>query len=173
MGEIKSTLDIVMEKTKHLTLTDEERAAQRKDEMTNKLRGLIQGSLDGSIDVYKMKNEIETFAGDRWDEAIALLIELCVHNIDLLKDNRVFIQILEEVAQVNPAPFRQVLSSFEEEIKEGYHKAQARLSLALKEKGISGSAVVPNVEADEAWQNELLRMENRFREAVSSVQSSP
>jgi hypothetical protein len=173
MGEIKSTLDIVMEKTKHLTLTDEERTAQKRDEMTNTIRGLIQRCLDGSIDVSKMKNEIEAFAGDRRDDAMALLIDLCVKGFHLLKDNGVLIQILEEVGQLNPTPFQQVLSSFEDEMKDGHHKARVRISHALKEKGISGSAVVPNVNADQEWQNELSRMENRFKKAVSSVQSSP
>ena len=173
MGDIKSTLDIVMEKTKHLTLTDEERKAQKKDEMTNKVRGLIQRCLDGTIDVYRMKHDIEAFAGDRRDETMALLIELCVKNFDLLKDNGVLLQILEEVAQLDPAPFQQVLSSFEETMKKGYHKVKVRLSHALKEKGISGSAVVPNVDADQEWQNELSRMEKTFKEALSSVQRNP
>ena len=33
MGEIKSTLDLVMEKTRHLTASDEEKKAQKKAEI--------------------------------------------------------------------------------------------------------------------------------------------
>ena len=33
MGEIKSTLDLVMEKTRHLTLSQEEKDAQKKVEI--------------------------------------------------------------------------------------------------------------------------------------------
>ena len=173
MGEIKSTLDIVMEKTKHLTLTDEERTAQKKDEMTNKVRGLIQRCLDGSIDVFRMKKEIEAFSGDHRDEAIELLIELCITGFDFIKDKGLLIQILEEVALLNPDPFTEVLSSFEDEIQKGYGKAQARLFQVLKEKGISGSAVVPHVDADQEWQKELSRMQSKFRDTVSSVLRSP
>jgi hypothetical protein len=173
MGEIKSTLDIVMEKTKHLTLTDEERTAQKKDEMTNKVRGLIQRCLDGSIDVFRMKKEIAAFPGENRDEAIDLLIELCIKGFDFMKDKGLLIQILEEVAQLNPDPFMEVLSSFEDEIQKGYGKAKARLFQVLKEKGISGSAVVPNVDADQEWQKELSRLQNKFRDTVSSVLKSP
>ena len=173
MGEIKSTLDIVMEKTKHLTLTDEERTAQKKDEMTNKVSGLIQRCLDGSIDVFRMKKEIEAFPAENQDEAIELLIDLCLKVFDLMKNKGLLIQILEEVAQLNPDPFMEVLSSFEDEIQKGYGKAQARLFRVLKEKGISGSAVVPNVDADQDWQKELSRMQSKFRETVSSVLRSP
>ena len=173
MGEIKSTLDIVMEKTKHLTLTDEERTAQKKDEMTNKVRGLIQRCLDGSIDVFRMKKEIEAFSGDHRNEAIELLVELCIKGFDFMKDKGLLIQILEEVAQLNPDPFMEVLSSFEDEIQKGYGRAQARLFQVLKEKGISGSAVVPHVDADQEWQKELSRMQSKFKEALSSVPRRP
>jgi hypothetical protein len=169
MGEIKSTLDIVMEKTKNLTLTDEERAAQTKDEMTKKVRGLIQRYLDGSIDVFRMKREITAFPADHRDEVKELLIELCVKGFDLLKDNGPLIQILEEVAHMNPEPFEVALSFFQAEMREGYHQAQARLLGVFEEKGISGSAVVPNVDGDQEWRNELSRMQNKFKEAVSSV----
>jgi hypothetical protein len=37
MGEIKSTLDLVMEKTKHLSLSDEEKLNQKKSRAKNGL----------------------------------------------------------------------------------------------------------------------------------------
>lgn len=42
MGEIKSTLDIVMEKTKHLSMTHEEKLANEKEEVQAAVRGLAQ-----------------------------------------------------------------------------------------------------------------------------------
>ena len=47
MGEIKSTMDIIMEKTKGLTMTEEEKAEYKHKELTGKVRGLIQKFLDG------------------------------------------------------------------------------------------------------------------------------
>ena len=42
MGEIKSTLDLVMEKTKNLSLSDEERLGQKNKEIASRIRGLLQ-----------------------------------------------------------------------------------------------------------------------------------
>jgi hypothetical protein len=38
MAEIKSTLDIIMERTKNLTMTDEEKASFRRKEAEGKVR---------------------------------------------------------------------------------------------------------------------------------------
>jgi hypothetical protein len=154
-------------------LTDEERAAQKKDELTKHVRGLIQRFLDGIMDVERMKEEMEALPINRRDEAMALLIDLCVEGFELSKDNSSLFQILEKVAQVNPDPFIEVLASYEGKMQEGYRKAKVRLSNALKEKGISGSAVIPNVHADPDWEKEMSRIQNEFRDAISSIQGTP
>jgi hypothetical protein len=42
MAEIKSTLDLVMEKTKNLNLSNAEKQDQKNKEMESRLRGLVQ-----------------------------------------------------------------------------------------------------------------------------------
>ncbi len=42
MGEIKSTLDLVMDKTRHLTLSDEEKQEQKEKEFKKNLKGPTQ-----------------------------------------------------------------------------------------------------------------------------------
>ena len=42
MAEIKSTLDLVMEKTRNLTLSSEEKQAQKQIEIGNRIKGLVQ-----------------------------------------------------------------------------------------------------------------------------------
>ena len=58
MGEIKSTLDIIMEKTKGLTMTEEEKTEYRQQELTGKVRGLIQKFLEGVLKLEKFKVEV-------------------------------------------------------------------------------------------------------------------
>ena len=41
MGEIKSTLDLVMEKTRNLTLSSEEKAEQKYDEIYKQVKGFL------------------------------------------------------------------------------------------------------------------------------------
>ena len=58
MGEIKSTLDIIMEKTKGLTMSEEEKEAFQKKETEGKVRGFLQRYLDCVIDLERLKAEL-------------------------------------------------------------------------------------------------------------------
>ena len=49
MGEIKSTLDLVMEKTRHLTLSREEKEEQKRVEVNKRLKGLVQKYQDNLL----------------------------------------------------------------------------------------------------------------------------
>ena len=49
MAEIKSTLDLVMEKTKNLSLSSEEKQTQRNKEIEGRIRGLLQKYQDQLI----------------------------------------------------------------------------------------------------------------------------
>ena len=45
MGEIKSTLDLVLEKTRHLSQTDEEKQVQKQKDIANRLNGSVSPML--------------------------------------------------------------------------------------------------------------------------------
>ena len=47
MGEIKSTLDLVLEKTKNLNLSSEEKQEQKQKEVENRIKGMMQKYQDG------------------------------------------------------------------------------------------------------------------------------
>ena len=49
MGEIKSTLDLVMEKTRHLTLSQKEKEEQKQIEVNKRLKGLLQKYQDNLL----------------------------------------------------------------------------------------------------------------------------
>ena len=46
MAEIKSTLDLVMEKTKHLSLNDEEKLTQTNSAMEKRVSGVLKKCQD-------------------------------------------------------------------------------------------------------------------------------
>ena len=56
MGEIKSTLDIVMEKTQNLSLSTEERQEQHNIEIVKRIKGLLQKYQDQTLS----KNDLDT-----------------------------------------------------------------------------------------------------------------
>jgi len=49
MGEIRSTMDIIMEKAKNLTMSEEEKAEFNRKALQLKVKGLVQKFLDDLI----------------------------------------------------------------------------------------------------------------------------
>jgi hypothetical protein len=59
MGEIKSTLDLVLEKTKNLTLSSEEKETQKRKEIENRIKGMVQKYQDGILSQNQLKTDYE------------------------------------------------------------------------------------------------------------------
>ena len=72
MAEIKSTLDIIMERTKNLTMTDEEKASFRRKEAEGKVKGWIQKYQDGAIGLDKLKSDFKKEQAE-YPEALHIL----------------------------------------------------------------------------------------------------
>lgn len=66
MGELKSTMDIIMEKSSHLTLSEEEKREQVSAEMQQRLKGLIQKSLDRALKMEQLKQELNALEKNLW-----------------------------------------------------------------------------------------------------------
>ena len=60
MGEIKSTLDLVMEKTRHLTLSQKEKEGQKQIEVNKRLKGLLQKYQDNLLREEQLGQELES-----------------------------------------------------------------------------------------------------------------
>ena len=97
MGEIRSTLDIIMEKSKDLTMSDEEKKAFKEQEMAGKIRGLIQKYLDGSLDMDKLNVEIAALAEKDEEMVKRLIREESVSRIEIEGNNEPLLRVLGEI----------------------------------------------------------------------------
>ena len=168
MGEIRSTLDIIMEKAKDVKVTDEEKKAFMRHEVEGMVRGLLQKYLDGVIKRERLRSEIETLSENRLEMARATLKKECLSHISPEGDNNPVFAVLEYVMKQDTAPLKKLLLKYEQDLKEERVSREQVLREQLKERGISGSAVVPNLEADPDWRVHLSETQGRFyREIVS------
>ena len=151
MGKIKSTLDIIMEKTKNLTLTPEEKEVLRREDWLKKTRGRIQKFLDGAIDLKRLREE--TRAEERPPGAEGVLKEELVGALNPEGDNESRFLILKELFDTPIDPFREILQKGQKRLEEEKEKRNHELKEQLKTRGISGSAVLPNLALDPAWQS--------------------
>ena len=64
MGEIKSTLDLVLEKTKHLSQSSEEKQAQIQKDIENRVNGILQKYLDGLFSLEQLQRDYDALKAE-------------------------------------------------------------------------------------------------------------
>ncbi|OGP50292.1 MAG: hypothetical protein A2Y79_00950 [Deltaproteobacteria bacterium RBG_13_43_22] len=149
MAEIKSTLDLIMEKTKGLTLSPKEKEEIRREEWLKKARGLIQKFLDDRTDLGKVQDEL--FDREKPLEWKNLLKRELINGLDPEGDNEKRFQLLGEFLQIPLENFLKILEAFNQRINQEKVRQTDHLIKQLTGKGVSGAAVIPNLERDPSW----------------------
>jgi hypothetical protein len=163
MGEIKSTLDLVMEKTKNLSLSDEERQGQKNNEIGNRIRGLLQKFMDQVLKVDRLKSEYQKLQKDYDLSDNAPLIKEICSQIEPGKDNDAFFELLAQFSVADIEGVRSVLHEFDDVIAAAARERSKVIKDKLAEAHfISGPAVVPNLEADKAWRKQAGEIRDKF-----------
>ena len=163
MGEIKSTLDIIMEKTKGMTMSEEEKQAYQKEEVSGKVSGFLQKYLDELFELEKLKSEILALGKDKENLSKETLVQACLERMDFEEDNSQLLSALEEIGEIDIAPVKGIIDEFREQLKQVRDDVGKGLSERLKKKGIAGSAVIPNIMADMKWVEQASRLRDAFR----------
>jgi len=168
MGEIRSTLDIIMEKTRDLKISDEEKEAFKEQEITGKIKGLIQKFLDGIIDMEQLRGEVSGLVEKGGDMVKRLIREESVSRIELEGNNEPLFRLLEEITGSEVDSLREVLKAFEKRLEREKDTREQGFKKRLEKQGISGSAVLPNINADPEWSRYVSEIKEEFQERLAS-----
>ena len=169
MAEIKSTMDIIMERAKNLTVTDEDKKEFAAKEAQNRIKGLFQKYLDGVLSINQFKTEMIAFAGDQKQAAERELLAECFGAMTVEGDNQPFLEVLERVLECDIRPVLGVLDAFLEQQTTDRNEKTLSLIQKLKARGVSGSAVIPNLKADDTWRAYLADMLARLRKELEGL----
>lgn len=169
MGEIKSTLDIIMEKTKDMTLNAEERRTFREKEMADKLRGLLQKALDRALPLAVFERELAPLLETDRETAIRLLREDLFDRVDPWGDNEVALAVMEAVLGMDPRGIRDCIDAASRNLEEAARDRRLNLQRELGARGITGSAVLPNLEADSGWKQVLAESQKGLARALGAL----
>jgi hypothetical protein len=169
MGEIKSTLDIIMEKTKGLTMTDEEKKRFQKKAVEGKARGLIQKFLDRYLDREGLEREIAGLDKQQQILVREALRREGLARVDADADNTKLFELLENTVGFETAPIRKMLSEFSGELAQMRVDREKRMLERFAERGISGSAIIPNVNADPGWIEYVSGMKEKLKKRIDAA----
>ena len=152
MGDIKSTLDLVMEKTKNLNLSDEEKEQQKNRETKDRLRGLVQKFQDSILSTDNFRSDYQKLKKEYGLTNNRYLIDDICRQILPGKDNQALFDLLAEFKVSGFDQLRSVLKEYQTVLDSAAEQRRRSLKDQLaKTHSISGSAVVPNLENDDEW----------------------
>ena len=168
MSEIKSTLDIVLEKTKHLTLSKDEKQAQKKKEARKRLAGLLQKYQDRILDIDRLKDDLNALK-EFYDfiDTRALVREI-LSRIKLDNDNTLFMTILDDLCPADSDGLKSVLSEYKKTVRlRRDQRSDQIIDNLSRDYHISGSAVVPNLAVDDEWAADLQTINMDYNRLLS------
>jgi hypothetical protein len=165
MAKIKSTLDIVMERTRNLSMTDEDREALQRKELTDKVRGWVGMLVDRRYSLNDLMASYREEASRAPSLREILRRELLDH-IDPDAHNESILEAWKEVLGLDGGVIMEAIGSYRQAMDQGMNDCRERIRSDLAGSGIAGSAVIPNVEADPECRALSLRMKERFRQSL-------
>ena len=168
MGEIKSTLDLVMEKTKHLTLSDEEKLVQRRAEVEKKIYGLVQKYQDNLVAKTYLEKEMGVFRKTYDVNVDDILKQTLLQNLKLESNNEPSLELLRDICGVDISGFERLFQNFFYQAERAATDRTKTIKQDLARKhSISGDAVIPNLEADHEWLSTLYKTKVKFDEILN------
>ena len=168
MGEIKSTLDLVMEKTRHLTLSQKEKEGQKQIEVNKRLKGLLQKYQDNLLREEQLGQELESLRKTFDLNVNEMLSHILLDGLKLGSNNISLLELLSAICGLDVSGLEKLFHDFQNTIEIAAQKRieEVKASLA-KKRLISGSAVVPNLEIDSEWLATVQGIKGKFDQILS------
>ncbi len=165
MAKIKSTLDIVMERTRNLTITQEEKDALRRKELLDRVRGWVQALVDGKSSVSDLRSAYAEEAAQDPEARDILRGELLGH-IDPDTDIDRVLDAYTDILGLDGGHIVEAVASYRSCVDTCRGEQRERLRGVLAASGVAGSAVLPNVQADPEWEALSIRLKERFSKSL-------
>ena len=173
MGEIKSTLDLVMEKTRHLTLSQEEKDSQKKAEAHKRLKGLVQKYQDNLLRKDRLEKELNILKKTFDMNIDQILLNLILSSLEPGRHYKMYLELLNEIYGLNVSGLEKIFQDFKGAVKSATEERVREIEADLaKKRFISGTAVVPNLERDREWLSMLGDIKGRFDQILAREKST-
>ena len=150
MAEIKSTLDLIMERTAGMGLSEQEKAELKTEERRRKARGLAVRLLEGGLGPAALEREISSWKGEERErqgrELVWELISLAdLERLDKVDLSSILEVILGEKGDLILEGLQEAGQRYKAEAAKAAATEVAELLKKLEARGIRGSSLKPRV----------------------------
>ena len=168
MGEIKSTLDLVLEKTRHLSQTDEERQIQKQKDSANRINGLLQKYQERVLSLGQLQREYENLKTEFKLTDQTALADRVIRRLDPDQDNGALFEVLEHCCRLDYSGLAGVIDSYRAARRQITRNRMEPVKEGLaRDYHISGSAVVPNLASDDKWHLETQKLRSEYEGKIA------
>ncbi len=158
MGEIKSTLELAMERTKRFAVSEKEKDEMKQKEVLQKATRFFHRYREGNLSLKDILKEMEKMERKTSITVRESLLSYWIGALSLDDENEGILKGVESLKGKSIGEAKQrldhLLSQYRNEKEEIKKKTGAQLVEALKRDGIWGSAVEPKLEGSELWKKE-------------------
>lgn len=168
MAEIKSTMDIIMEKLKRIEISEEDKKRLLKEDAEQTAKKLMveyieKGNLNSIIE------QLNRLKEEKREETKKALIKESISKIRPYGDkNRKLLELISKLLKTDVSHFEEMLSSAEKKLDQIKERCREDMLNRLKKREIYGSAVIPNVEADSNWRQILEEVSSKLRSDMNN-----
>jgi len=175
MSEVKSTIDLIMEKTRGMKLTPEEKCKARREMVKREVRGRIIPYMHG-------EESLDRLLGSMSEEMMMPAVEVLAESLETGGANARALGCLRALAGKEPElislldEIRAILDEHEARLSRERARLETDLLRELARWGISGPAVKPALDSDPRWLDQLKELEetsgSRLKEAAGRLVTS-
>jgi hypothetical protein len=172
MGEIKSAVELAMERTKGLRLSREEKEKLKEEEIQSRAHSMVNRYLEIDFHLREVEKELARVDPSQRQHLEDLFIEYLAKSIDLDRDNDLIFQAIASFRKGSKGSIqkmRDLIQSYQEQRDREYLKVERDLLTKLERLGISGSAVQPKVEGSPEWKEALAKFKLAFEKDLNKL----
>lgn len=169
MAEIKSAIELAMEKTRGLVMDDREKSSLALKELAGGVRTIFRRYREGLIDDDGAKAELQALD---CDDALKrkIVLDLLTDEFELTEDLPATAQLFSFVDFVtDERSFKElklIEKAYLEELEKMKDSIRSRIAAELALSGISGDSVEANVEAWPKWKEASKDVRHVFRQQI-------
>ncbi len=170
MAEIKSAIELAMERTKNLVMDEKEKEAFARRETEERAKATVRRYCEGIIDRDKFVIEYNDMQG-RKTEARAVFIDTVLEEFEVTDEKERLFEILEIVGEGAGPSFVEEVKKLKRDFGREAEKRASGVKTKIKERlekmGIRGSSLEPNVAEWEEWKDAVRETAGLFRRRLN------
>jgi hypothetical protein len=170
MGEIKSAIELAMERTKNLVMSEDEKRQFARKDTEERLRAVIRRFQEGMIVDDGFLREVGEIQGDEQYKK-GLAVDIVIQEFETATENERLFAILELLGKDRGGKLaedaREMKVRFHKELDSRQGEIRKKVLARLAGLGISGSAIRPNISEWEESRDAAREIGGLIRSRVS------